>query len=69
MTAEKVIEVLDLYETLPGPSKALEMLPRVREFVAADEMGKAFRWLGFMQGMLWCEGVYTIDEMRAQNRM
>ena len=29
---------------------------------------KANRWLGFIQGALWCEGFFTIDEMRAHNR-
>ena len=26
--------------------------------------GKACRWIGFVQGVLWSAGVYTIDEMR-----
>lgn len=26
--------------------------------------GKQSRWLGFVQGVLWMESVYTIDEMR-----
>lgn len=26
---------------------------------------KAHRWLGFVQGVLWTQGIYTIDELRA----
>ena len=29
---------------------------------------KANRWLGFIQGVLFTKGVYTIDEMREHNR-
>ena len=29
---------------------------------------KAMRWLGFIQGVLFAKGVYTIDEMREHNR-
>lgn len=29
---------------------------------------KANRWLGFVQGVLWAAGVYSIDAMRDHNR-
>lgn len=29
---------------------------------------KAVRWLGFVQGILWCEGLRTIDAIREDNR-
>ena len=29
---------------------------------------KANRWLGFVQGVLWVSGVYSIDDMRDDNR-
>ena len=29
---------------------------------------KINRWLGFVQGVLWTTGVYTIDDMRDHNR-
>ena len=32
------------------------------------EIEKAMRWLGFIQGVLWICGIYTIDEMREHNR-
>lgn len=33
-----------------------------------DQLPRMFRWLGFLQGVLWMHGVYTIDEMREHNR-
>lgn len=32
-----------------------------------ERLDKMFRWLGFVQGVLWCEMVYTIDEMKSHN--
>jgi len=29
---------------------------------------KANRWLGFVQGVLWATGIYSIDAMRDHNR-
>ena len=29
---------------------------------------KIHRWIGFIQGVLWVEGIYTIDEMGEHNR-
>ncbi len=45
----------------------LDMICRMNDFTEEDE-GKANRWLGFIQGVLWSGGVYTIDEMREHNR-
>ena len=32
-----------------------------------EDMEKANRWLGFIQGVLWTRGIYTIDDMREHN--
>jgi len=32
------------------------------------EPEKVNRWLGFIQGVLWCEGEFTIDQLRDQTR-
>lgn len=37
-------------------------------FPAADVQEKIGRWLGFVQGVLWSFGWYSIDEMRDLNR-
>lgn len=36
-------------------------------FVTDGDVEKAMRWLGFVQGMLFYTGHYTIDEMRAHS--
>lgn len=36
---------------------------------ALKEIDKINRWLGYIQGVLSAQRVYTIDEMRVQNRL
>jgi hypothetical protein len=36
-------------------------------FIRDGQAGKADRWLGFVQGVLWACGHYTIDEMRVHS--
>jgi hypothetical protein len=33
-----------------------------------EKKQKTQRWLGFIQGILWCCGVYTINQLRGHNR-
>ena len=35
---------------------------------SCQEWDKLNRWLGFMQGTLWSQGVFTLSELRAHNR-
>lgn len=44
------------------------MLTRMRTFVIMGEAGKFSGWLGFAQGVFFAHGVFTVDEMRDQNR-
>jgi len=37
-------------------------------FVKEGRRRKANRWLGFVQGFLWANGIYTIEEMKEHNR-
>jgi len=39
-----------------------------QEFCSQDELGKPNRWLGFIQGVLFCEDLMSIEEMRNHNR-
>lgn len=39
-----------------------------RTFVDAGRMDKAFRWLGFIQGALWDQGEYSVEEMANHNK-
>jgi len=47
------------------------MLDRIAEFVESGKQSnleKGFRWIGFIQGVLWMNHVYTIEEMKGHNR-
>jgi|SRR3989338_4031467 len=44
------------------------MLDQMESFVAEGRMEKTFRWLGFIQGVLWLTGCYTLEELKNQNR-
>jgi len=33
----------------------------------AEKLEKKFRWLGFIQGVLWMAGVQTVDEAKKDN--
>jgi hypothetical protein len=42
------------------------VLERYRNVVPKRE--KFMRWLGFMQGVLWNNGIYTLDQLKDHNR-
>ena len=44
------------------------MIQRINYFLGKDKIEKANRWLGFVQGCLWCTKIRTIQEMRNDNR-
>lgn len=85
MTKEKIISIIDLYDSKltcepvqhedAGGLRYTDrmqhlkwMFIRIREFVSNDQTGKAFRWLGFIQGVLFCLGLYTLKELRDHSR-
>lgn len=75
MTNNKIREVLTLYGSvmeaeLPGRlrDKILSMIPKIHAFILEGRREKAFRWLGFIQGILWVGEWYTIEEMAEHNR-
>jgi hypothetical protein len=47
---------------------ALFMTKEIRELLKEDKLEKTFRWLGFLQAILWQQGIYSIEEMKNQNR-
>lgn len=44
------------------------MLDEMEKFLNDSRREKFMRWLGFMQGVLWTQGVYTLDELKNHNR-
>lgn len=45
-----------------------EMIGKIRVFLTEGRREKAFRWLGFIQGVFYSLGVYTIEQMADHNR-
>jgi hypothetical protein len=46
----------------------LYMLWQIPHFIKEGRKEKANRWLGFVQGALWANDIYTIEEMKDHNR-
>lgn len=44
------------------------MLPKMETFLNEGRMGKVFRWLGFIQGVLWAHKFYTLDDLMNHSR-
>ena len=44
------------------------MLDQMEEFVKEGRMDKVFRWLGFIQGVLWVLRVFTLDQLKSHNQ-
>lgn len=45
----------------------LWMCSKVRNHLVEGRREKALRWLGFVQGVLWTFGHYTLDDVRDHN--
>lgn len=46
----------------------LGMLDQMEGFVEQGRVDKTFRWLGFIQGCLWSQTCYTLEELKEHNR-
>ncbi len=44
------------------------MLDKIDGFLKDGHIEKVFRWLGFIQGVLWCQKYYTLDALKGHNR-
>lgn len=83
MTEKQMHRVIELYqEELKSRSifptrqpdgtplaHAAWMLEEMKIHLRDGKWEKANRWLGFVQGILWCRGVYTIPQMADHNRV
>ena len=56
----------------PTRAKALahcvSMLYEMKRFLREGRIDKVNRWLGFIQGVLWFCGIYTLNELKDHNR-
>ncbi len=50
-----------------GIRHLLSMCDQVEEMIEAGRVEKAMRWLGFMQGVLWAQGSFTLNELKGHN--
>ena len=59
-------------ELLESPELGLAhcpgMLDKMLGFLEEGRVDKAHRWLGFMQGVLWVNRMFTLDELMEHNR-
>ena len=46
---------------------AMAMCPMMRDLIAAGKLDRANRWLGFLQGLLWTQGLVSVNELRLIN--
>ncbi len=46
----------------------LHMCKQIEQLLEDEEHLKAHRWLGFVQGVLWMAGVFSINDMRKHNK-
>jgi hypothetical protein len=78
MTHEQLLKIAEKYDRIlypaAAPIKDGTRLQHVRwmcnEILKKrflENMEKGCRWLGFIQGVLWMENIYTIDQMREHN--
>jgi hypothetical protein len=54
-------------EQLEALEHLLEMFPQMRTFVVEARREKLMRWLGWVQGVLYMCGIYTLEEMKRHN--
>ena len=47
---------------------SLYMIEEIKEFIKQDKLQKAFRWLGFIQSLLWIYGEFSLDDLKNHNR-
>jgi hypothetical protein len=45
----------------------LDMIRRMRAEFSEGKLGKAFRWLGFIQGVMYAHGVADIETLKRMN--
>jgi len=57
-----------LYPTSYGLRHCHGMLDKMDVFITENRMDKVYRWLGFIQGVLWSQGFYTLEDLMNHNR-
>lgn len=55
-------------KTIDLLSHALYMLDEIPKFIESGRMEKANRWIGFLQGILWSQGIASVQGFMNMNR-
>jgi len=45
-----------------------QMLDQMELFIKEGRTEKTFRWLGFIQGVLWVLGIFSLEDLKNHNR-
>jgi hypothetical protein len=53
---------------IPSLSHCHGMLGKMEALAEEGRMEKCFRWLGFIQGVLWAARVYSLEELKNHSR-
>ena len=53
---------------LHGLEHCYGMLSQIEEFLKEGKIDKVYRWLGFIQGVLWADRLYTLSELKSHNK-
>lgn len=57
-----------LYDKIHGLEHCHGMLDKMIEFLLEGRTEKVFRWLGFIQGVLWANQFYTLTDLKNHNK-
>lgn len=75
MHTTHILHLLEYYEDElnklscgPYLSHLKTMFEPMRKMVHKRQIQKLNRWIGFIQGVLFSNGLFTIDQMRSHNR-
>jgi hypothetical protein len=50
-------------------NEAYWMCERAQDFIREGRWSKALRWIGFIQGLLWFGGLFSIVEIKSHDRL
>ena len=71
---ERGAEPVETDHNIVSPDKetifnnSLFMVLKMKEFIQKDKMDKFYRWLGFLQCVLWVAGEFSMNQLREHNR-
>ncbi|OGI83813.1 hypothetical protein A2997_01745 [Candidatus Nomurabacteria bacterium RIFCSPLOWO2_01_FULL_36_10b] len=51
-----------------GPEHCHGMLHKMEKFIEEGRIEKTFRWLGFIQGVLWSNRLFTLDDLKNHSK-